>query len=68
MTEHKRPHPAQASRRLVRRLERNPILHLVVNDEPAKALMKDLQVTDDTLRDLVSSVVSVKVEVVKPKR
>jgi len=30
--------------------------------------MKDLQVTDDTLRDLVSSVVSVKVEAVKPKR
>jgi arsenite methyltransferase len=43
-------------------------VELIANDETAKALMKDLQVTDDTLRDLVGSVVSVKVEAVKPKR
>src|SRR5512136_2316230 len=43
-------------------------VELIANDETTKALLKDLQVTDDTLRDLVSSVVSVKVEAVKPKR
>ena len=43
-------------------------VELMANDETTKALMKDLQVTDDTLRDLASSVVSVKVEAVKPKR
>ena len=42
-------------------------VELIANDETAKALMKDLQLTDDTLRDLASSVVSVKVEAVKPK-
>ena len=43
-------------------------VELMANDETAKAIMKDLNLTDDKLRDLASSVVSVKVEAVKPKR
>jgi len=33
-----------------------------------KTLLKDVQLTEDELRDSASSVVSVKVEAVKPKR
>jgi arsenite methyltransferase len=43
-------------------------VELIADDETTKALMKDLKLTDDEVRDLASSVVSVKVEAVKPKR
>jgi arsenite methyltransferase len=43
-------------------------VELIADDETAKALMKDLQLTDEAMRDLAGSVVSVKVEAVKPKR
>ena len=43
-------------------------VEFMANDETAKALMKDLQLTPDRLQDLASSVVSVKVEAVKPKK
>jgi arsenite methyltransferase len=43
-------------------------VELMANDETARALMRDLNLTDDALRDLAGSVVSVKVEAVKPKR
>jgi ubiquinone/menaquinone biosynthesis C-methylase UbiE len=42
-------------------------VELMADDETAKALMKDLQLTAEALRDLAGSVVSVKVEAVKPK-
>ena len=43
-------------------------VELMASDETAKALMKDLHLTPETLRDLASSVVSVKVEAFKPKK
>jgi len=43
-------------------------VELIADDETTKALMKDLKLTDNEVRDLASSVVSVKVEAVKPKR
>ena len=43
-------------------------VELIADDETAKPLMKELQLTDDTLRDLASSVVSVKVEAAKRKK
>ena len=42
-------------------------VELIANDDTAQALMKDLQLTDEALRDLAGSVVSVKVEAFKPK-
>ena len=41
---------------------------LMANDPTAKALMKDLGITAGTLKDVASSVVSVKVEAIKPKK
>jgi arsenite methyltransferase len=43
-------------------------VEFMANDETAKALMKDLQLTPDRLQDLASSVVSVKIEAIKPKK
>jgi len=43
-------------------------LELIADDETTKALMKELHLTDDALQDLANSVVSVKVEAVKPQR
>lgn len=43
-------------------------VELIADDETAKAIMKDLQLTEDELRELAGSVVSVKVEAVKPKK
>jgi len=40
----------------------------IVDDKTMKTLLKDVQLTEDELRDSASSVVSVKVEAVKPKR
>ena len=59
----------KAGLRHVRVVEQTPFpVELMANDETAKALMKDLQLTAETLQDLASSVVSVKVEAIKPKR
>src|SRR5512136_280088 len=43
-------------------------VEFIVDDETMKTLLKDVQLTEDELRDSASSVVSVKVEAVKPKR
>jgi arsenite methyltransferase len=43
-------------------------VELMTGDEAAKALIKNLKLTDNKVRDLAGSVVSVKVEAVKPKR
>ena len=43
-------------------------VELMANDPTAKALMKDLGITDVTLKDVANSVVSVKVEGLKPKK
>jgi SAM-dependent methyltransferase len=40
----------------------------IVDEKTMKTLLKDVQLTEDELRDSASSVVSVKVEAVKPKR
>jgi SAM-dependent methyltransferase len=43
-------------------------IELLANDEMAKAVMQELPLTDNALRDLARSVVSVKVEAIKPKK
>jgi arsenite methyltransferase len=43
-------------------------VEFIVDDKTMKTLLKDVQLTEEELRDSASSVVSVKVEAVKPKR
>jgi arsenite methyltransferase len=43
-------------------------VELIAGDETAEAVTKELKLTDDALRDVASSVLSVKVEAVKPRR
>jgi arsenite methyltransferase len=43
-------------------------LELIVADDTARAVVKELRLSDDKLRDLAGSVVSVKVQAIKPKR
>jgi arsenite methyltransferase len=43
-------------------------VELIAGDETAKTVIEELQLTDAALREVANSVLSVKVEAVKPKR